>query len=161
MEGMLQEMNAAVEVYFEAEDAESDARGKYEVLLKKLRRGTSHVSDTDTAAGEQAVAQTQARLLLARSELEEVMEVLAAFQSSRFPHVAFHLYVVEDGVLLGCSRLHVFMKSLGAGIVQGCTVVVGIFPKCLVSTLLIAPDCWCHAVSRCVCPEEVGDVILN
>ena len=94
MELMLQKLNTAVEAYFEAEDAERDTRVAYEVLLSKRRRGTSHVSDADTAAGEQAVVQTHAHLLSARSELENVMEVLAAFQSSRFPHVAFHLCVV-------------------------------------------------------------------
>ena len=104
----MQKLNTAVDAYFDAEDAERDTRVAYEVLLSKRRRGTSHVSDADTTAGERRVTLTHARLLSARSELQDEMELLAAFQSSSFPEVSFHLCVAADGVGAGtggwCGR---------------------------------------------------------
>ena len=149
----MQKLNAAVDVYFDAEDAERDTRVAYEVLLSKRRRGTSHVSDADTTAGERRVTQTHARLLSARSELQDAMELLAAFQSSRFPELSFHLCVAADvwvQVVGTEGHGNALTPPLRAEIVRDCTAVPAPLPRFLGSTSLIVPDCWYNAVSRCV-----------
>jgi len=147
----MQKLNAAMEAYFDAEDVERDTRMAFEVLLSKRRRGTSHVSDADTTAGEQRVAQTHAHLLSARSDLLNAMELLAAFQSLSFPEVSFHLCVAADVgwvQLVGTEgHSNALTPPLRAEIVRDCTAVPAPF---LGSTSLIVPDCWYSAVSRCV-----------
>ena len=152
----VQKLNTAMEAYFDAADAERDTRNAYEVLLSKRRRGISYVSDADTTAGERRVKQTHAHLVSARSELQDMMELLAAFQSPTSPEVSFHLCVAADGVVWGgCrwftqGRCNALTPSLRSEIVRDCTAVAKPLPRFLGSTSLIVPGCWCNEVSRCV-----------
>lgn len=78
---------------FDAEDADHGARMKFELLLRKQRRGVHYVAASDVEAGEKAVENAHANMSQAHSKLEKAAEVLSAFESSRFAEVTFFLFV--------------------------------------------------------------------
>ena len=113
-----QELNVALEAYYDAEDTERDTRIAYDVLETKRRRGTSFVSQTDATAGKEAVEKARRGFASARVTMENAMDLLAAFQSSRFPEVSFHLYAADWWGLVACKRLRSFALCRGRASLQ-------------------------------------------
>ena len=94
---MLQRLYKELTALFEVEDAESDAKIAFERLNKKKLRRTAHVTDADVQAGQEASTRAHANVLKCKSRVDDVVEMLSAFQAAAFPEVSFHMFVWGTG----------------------------------------------------------------
>ena len=119
---MLQRLYKELTALFEVEDAESDAKIAFERLNKKKLRRTAHVTDSDVRAGQEAIARAHANVLKCKSRVDDVVEMLSAFQAAAFPEVAFHMFVWGTGWCL---------------------------PQLVTIVACLCGQCWCDDASRC------------
>mgnify|MGYP006902790133 CR=1 FL=1 len=105
MFGSLQRLYEDLTALFEAEDAESDAKIAFERLNKKKVRKTAHVTASDLDAGQEAMTRTHSNVLKCKSRVDDVVEMLTAFQAAAFPEVSFHMFVGQHWLAGGCSLL--------------------------------------------------------
>jgi len=146
---MRQRLHRCQVSFFDADDAERAAKAPYEALLSKQRRGVHHVPVADVAAGKQAVRLAHSVRSEAYSKLDKVVQLLSAFESSRFPEVAFFLCVrAACGSAAGDVRLTDVSFCTESVSVEALSVFRR---SCLASMCLDTLDFLFTVASRCVC----------
>jgi len=92
---LVQRLYKELAALFKVEDAESRARFAFERVNNQKKRRTAHVTDADVTAGQQAITRTHANVLERKSRVEDVVEMLTAFQAAAFPEISFHMSVCQ------------------------------------------------------------------